>query len=323
MLKAITCVATGAALAACAVLSRIQAGYWKNSESLYRHALNVTRDNWLAHGSLGTVLLGSGRVSEAIEQYEQALRIEPAEVQAQNNLGLALWQSGRRREAIEHYEQALRMNPDYAEAHHNLGLALIQMGRPQEAIQHFEQVIRIKPGSAEAHRRLGLALQQAGKSQAAAAQFELALRMRPDSAETCNDLGNQLLQAGRLNDAIVQYEQALRFEPDFVKAQNNLAWLLATGAPGAGGDPVRAVALAQRACELTGNRVAAYLDTLAVAHAAVGQFNNAVVTAEQAIELAHSANEPELAKEIEARLQLYRDGRAYHRSVGGSTAPKP
>ncbi|HUI05791.1 MAG TPA: tetratricopeptide repeat protein [Verrucomicrobiae bacterium] len=311
MLDGITCVATAAMLAACAVLSRIQAGYWRNSESLYRHALNVTPNNWLAHGSLGTVLLGTGRASEAIQQYEEALRLEPAEAQAQNNLGLALWQSGRVPEAIQHYQQALQMNPHYAEAHHNLGLALLQMGRLQEAIEQFGQVVQIKPRSAEAHRRLGLALRQAGKSQEAAAQFNLAVRLPPDSAETYNDLGNDSLRAGKIEEAIDQYEQALRLEPDFADALNNLAWLLATLGRAEGGDPVRAVALARRACALTGNRVSAYLDTLAAAYAGAGRFDNAVTAAQQALALARSAGQQELAGGIEERLQLYRSGRPY------------
>jgi protein O-mannosyl-transferase len=95
-------------------------------------------------------------------------------------------------------------------------------------------------------------------------------------------------------------------------ADNNLAWLLATLAPAEGGDPVRAVTLAQRACELTGHRDANYLDTLAVAYAATGRFNDAVVTTQTAIELARSGGQAELLQKMQARLELYRGGRTYH-----------
>ena len=96
-----------------------------------------------------------------------------------------------------------------------------------------------------------------------------------------------------------------------VEAQNSLAWLLATLAPAQGGDPIRAVSLAQRACELTGNRVATDVDTLAVAYAAAGRFNDAIATAQKAIELARSAGQTQLVSQIEMRLELYRGGRAY------------
>jgi spermidine synthase len=122
-----------------------------------------------------------------------------------------------------------------------------------------------------------------------------------------------LLRLGRTREAIQEYESALRVDPDYPSAQNNLAWLLATLAPADGGDAARAVSLARRACESTGYRLAAYLDTLAAAYAADGQFNEAVTTARKAIQLAQTRGESEVAKEIEARLELYRSGQAYRR----------
>src|ERR1017187_7111723 len=83
-----------------------------------------------------------------------------------------------------------------------------------------------------------------------------------------------------------------------------------------GGDPVRGLVLAQRVCELTRNQAVPYLDTLAAAYAAAGQFSNAVATAQQAIDLARAARQPQIAMEIEPRLELYRSGRAYRQSVG-------
>ena len=143
-LKAITCVAAAAVLAVCAALSRVQVEYWRDSETLFRRALDVTRDNWVAHDGLGVVLEQTGRISEAIGHLEQALRIKPDFAEAHYNLGVALMASGRIPEAIEHYQQALRIKPDYAEAHYNLGVALGQAGRIPEAIGHLEQALRIR-----------------------------------------------------------------------------------------------------------------------------------------------------------------------------------
>jgi tetratricopeptide (TPR) repeat protein len=222
-------------------------------------------------------LVQEGRLPEAIEHLQQALRFKPAYAEVNNNLGKALAQAGRVEEAIGHYEQALRLKPDYAKAHCNLGLALARVGKTQEAMEHYEQALQIKPDLAEAHYNLGVAL------------FRL----------------------GRLPEAMGHYEEALRSKPDYAEAENNLAWLLATLAPADGGDPVRAVALAERACELTNNRVAGYLDTLAVGYAAAGRFNDAITTAQKAIGLARSTGRSRMANEIETRLELYRAGRPY------------
>jgi tetratricopeptide (TPR) repeat protein len=105
--------------------------------------------------------------------------------------------------------------------------------------------------------------------------------------------------------------------------QNNLAWLLATLPQPEGGDPDRAISLAHRACELTGNQSIPDLDTLAVAYAAAGQFDAAVAAAQKAIDLARSTGQAELGKEIEARLELYRSRRAYSRSAGATSLGNP
>jgi Flp pilus assembly protein TadD len=204
---------------------------------------------------------------------------------AHNNLGAILMLSGRAPEAIAQYEQALRLKSDYTEAHINLGNAFFYEGQVEDAIGQYAQALRLKPSSAEAHTRLGIALDRTGK----------------------------------LSEAAGHYEQALRIKPDYPQALNNLAWFLATRPPTEGGDAVRAVALAERACQLTDNRAAVSLDTLAVAYAATGRFDAAVATAQKAVELARTVSQPTLAREIEGRLEMYRTGRAYSQSTGVTT----
>ncbi len=319
-LKVITGVAAVAVLAVSAALSRVQIKYWRDSQTLFRRALDVTRDNWLVHDNLGVILTQAGKMQEAMQHLEQAVRIKPDFAEAHYNLGTALSQVGRIDEAIAHYEQALRINPDFAEAHYNLGNALTRLGRIPEAIAHYEQALRINPDYAKAHGKLGIALDQVGKTEEAIAHYEQALRIKPDFAEAHCNLGNALVRLGRLPEAMRHWDQALESKPDYAEAENNLAWLLATLAPADGGDPVRAVTLAEGACKLTNNQVAGYLDTLAVAYAAAGRFNDAITTAQQAIGLASSAGQTRMVSEIETRLELYRAGRAY-RAPASVTSP--
>jgi spermidine synthase len=136
-----------------------------------------------------------------------------------------------------------------------------------------------------------------------------------------NNLGTVLAQVGRMPEAIVQYEQALRIKPDYPKARNDLAWMLATRGPAENADAVRAVALAERACKLSGNWVATYLDTLAAAYAAAGRFDDAVGTAQKAVELARSGGQPGVAEKIEGRLRLYRAGHACHQPANATIPP--
>jgi len=290
-------------------------GVYESNETLWRDNLKKNPNAWLAHNNLGAALVRMGRTEEAMAQYEQALRIKPDYATAHNNLGVVLRQTGHIQQAIHHYEEALRINPDMADAHNNLGFVLARLGRLNEAIEQYRQALRIEPAQAEVHHNLGLALSQVGKIDEAIGQYQQALELKPDYPEARFNLGLAFEHAVRIREAIEQYEQALQLKPDYAEAQNNLAWLLATRVPTAGGNPIRAVSLARRACELTDNHVAPYLDTLAAAQAAAGRFQEAIDTAQRAIALARAAGQPQVASEIESRLELYRSGRPYRPTV--------
>ena len=174
---------------------------------------------------------------------------------------------------------------------------------------------------AEVHNIRGLDLAYVGRVTEAIAQFERALQIKPDYAEAHYNLGIALGRTGRLSEAIAQFEQALRIKPDYTDVQNKLAWLLATCSDLS--NPSRAVTLAERACQLTTNRAAANLDTLAASYAATGRFDDAVATARQAIELGRADGQTQLVSEIESRLDLYRNGHVYRESVGATPPQDP
>jgi tetratricopeptide (TPR) repeat protein len=304
-------------------IALVQAGRVQEAIEHLEQALRIKPDFAEAHNDLALALKKAGNLKDAIGHFEQALRIQPDEAETHYNMALALEQAGNLKDAIGHFEQAVRINPDFAEAHNSLGGVLGQVGRVQEAIEHLEQALRLKPGFAKAHYNLGLAFVRSGRLQDAMGHWEQAVLLNPDYAEAHYNLAVVLLRQGNVREAVRQYEQVMRIKPDSAEVENNLAWLLATSTPADGGDPVRAVALAQHACELTGNRVAGHVDTLAAAYAAAGQFSEAIATAQKAIELTRSAGQPELVREIEARLQLYRDGRPYRQSAEGTGIHNP
>jgi tetratricopeptide (TPR) repeat protein len=302
---------------------------WRRNED-YRSALAIWGDtvakwpeNPRAHNNFGDTLSQIGNVTEAIRQYEQAVRLKPDYAEAQNNLGATLGHTGRMAESIEHLEQALRIDPNYAEARSNFANALRQSGRVPEAIEQYEQALKIDPNMAGTHYNLAATLEQTGRLPDAIGHYEQALRIDPEMVGADFTLGLALMRVGRFQDALRHFDQALRIKPDLVEAQNGLAWLLATLPPAEGGDPLRAVTLAQRVCELTHNRAPMCLDVLGAAYAAAGRLNDAIATAQKAIELARVAGQPQVVKGIEMRLQLYRAGRAYRQPIAASSSRNP
>jgi len=202
--------------------ARAQTAVWRNSESVWTHALACTSDNAIAHDGLGYVLLQNGKTDEALWHFQKALQISPNFAQAHYNLGIALFKMGSVDEAIVHYQKALQINPDYAEAHNNLGAALLQKGRVDEAIVHCQQALQIDPDDAEAHNNLGIAMFQKGSVDEAITQFQLALQIKPDYADAHLNLGNALLQKGSVDEAVVHYQEALQINPNYAEARYNL-----------------------------------------------------------------------------------------------------
>ena len=222
--------AMGFALIACAVATEVQLRYWKNSESLFGHALAVTQQNFVAHENLGISLLDRGRIDDAIEQFNLALAIQPRYADARSNLGNALLQAGRIDEAILEFEKTIALKPNHEPAQFNLGHALLQKGRVDDAIARLQTALKLRADDFDAHLDLGIAFSRKGQTEEATAQYRTALRIQPDSADAHNNLGSVLLQAGKPNEAISHFQQALAFHPNHANAHYNLGnALLAKG----------------------------------------------------------------------------------------------
>jgi tetratricopeptide (TPR) repeat protein len=294
-------------------------GRWNEAIEHHQQALRLRPDYTASHYNLAGALVAAGRTTEAIEQYHEALRLQPDYAEAHNNLGNVLAARGQFSRAIEEYEQALRLKPDYIEAHNNLAASLVRVGRVAEAIEHCREALRRKPDYAQAHENLGDALAAASRWDEAVAHYREVLRWQAESALARFKLAGVLAAAGSTHESIGYYDQFLRLRPASVEALNNLAWLLATHEPAEGGDPSRAVRLAERARELSRAESAQCLDTLAAAYAAAGRFGDALPAAQRAAQLAESTGQVALTNNIRSRLALYRAGRPYREA---SQSPK-
>jgi protein O-mannosyl-transferase len=214
-------------LVACALLTARQIQFWRNSEALFGHAVQVTRNNYLAYNNLGFYLNGQGRTAEAMENYRQALKINSAYEDALNNLGYALAGQKKYLEAIPLYEAALRVRPGHVEVHNNLGNALSEIGKIDEAISHYLVVLQQQPDHADAHNNLGIALAMKGKLDEAVPHFRAAIRSNPKYASAHSNLGNAFAVQHKLDEAIREYGEALRLKPEDAQAHNNLGNALA------------------------------------------------------------------------------------------------
>ncbi|QTA81914.1 Tetratricopeptide repeat-containing protein [Desulfonema limicola] len=139
-------------------ITYLQTGYWKNSFTLFKHAADVTEDNYVAHANLGMIYSIRGNIDQAVYHYSESLRLEPYNAKAYNNLGFALAAQGKIKQAIFHYKKALALNPEYARAHNNIGVVMAQQGRMSEAVFYFKKALEINPNYVKAKKNLEKAM---------------------------------------------------------------------------------------------------------------------------------------------------------------------
>ena len=254
---------------------------------------------------LALLYLRAGRPDDAVTQLQAALRIEPEHAPAHYNLGYALVLLGRSEEAIAAYERAIAIRADYAAARHNLGGLLQSQGRLPEAAEQFRLALESEPDNAGTHFNLGMLLQMQGDTSGAIEQYRLALEITPNDAETRSSLAQMLAGEKQWADAVAEYLLALETMPNLLSAVVNLAWLRATAPDDVFRDPDHAVALAEQAADLTDRQNFIVMDTLGVAYAAVGRFDDAIAAANTAIALAQAEGEDVALGAIRARATMY------------------
>ena len=193
-LKKFIAPAGGIILAACLAVTSIQISYWRDSFSLFLHALNVTSNNYVADNCLGEAFEKAGEPKEALVLYQEAVRIEPRYGVSQFDLANELMSIGRRAEALSHFEAAAIAIPNNSDFQFDLGLCLLQSGKPTPAVDCFNRALQIQPDFAPAQFYLAEALAKIGRFAEAASHCREALRLQPDFADAQKEL-NQLLAA--------------------------------------------------------------------------------------------------------------------------------
>jgi protein O-mannosyl-transferase len=264
-------------LLACFAVTWRQLMYWQDSQTLFAHAVAVTKENAVARLNLGVALEQAGQTNEALAQYRESLRINPGRAQAHNNVANLLAASGNKEEAVSHYREALRLNKKAPLAHLNLGTTLLEMGRFDEAMQHYAA----------------------------------AKRLAPDDPRPAYLMGKASLQQKRSTDAVAHFRDVLRLAPGDFRTLTWLARVLASDRDAKLRNGAEAVALAERANKLVGGSEAFVLDTLAMAYAEAGRFAEAARAAQQAIDLAANAGANDDVVAVQHRLELYKSGQPY------------
>ena len=271
----------GVVLVACLLLTEKQLAYWRDSQTLFTHALAVTKDNALAHLNLGEAFQEQNDLAEALAEYQTVLRISPTREEACNNIGRMLNDQGKPAAALEYCQAALQLNPKSPAQHNSVGIILTELGRDNEALRHFDEAIQWDASYAPAYFQKG----------------RLLLRQ-----------GNDLAAVKNLN-------QALQIEPDNFQMLIYTARVLAADENSSARNGTQALAYASNAVRLAGSAQPVVLDTLAMALAECGRFAEATQIQQQAVTMVRTGGgQPVDATIMQQRLTGYQKAQPWRES---------
>jgi protein O-mannosyl-transferase len=143
--KAVLTVVSVVVLGICLRLTASQVRYWRDSETLARHALTVTAENEPMQLLLGSALIEHGKIEEAGQHFAEAYRISPESIPALVDLALALDSQGRLDEAVHICREALKLQPRNFKIHYILANTLSQQGNFAGAIAEYQTTLQIDP----------------------------------------------------------------------------------------------------------------------------------------------------------------------------------
>ena len=145
---------TAVVLLGCALATPLQVRYWRDSITLFRHALEVTTDNYVAANVLGKAYEKNGQATHALVLYRSAVEIEPRFAQSQFNYGMMLLAFRDRAGALEHLQAAAALEPRNADVQFNLGVFFTEQQSWTNAVNCFGNALAARPGFRLAQQRL-------------------------------------------------------------------------------------------------------------------------------------------------------------------------
>jgi protein O-mannosyl-transferase len=299
-------------LALGAMQTTTQAKYWRNSGTLFQHALEINPDDALSRLSYGCYLRDMGRLEPARREFQRAIQIAPTYLPAYRCLSGVLEMEGRPDDAIAALRDCLKIRPDFSEIRCSLAKLLFARDLNQEAKSELEEGLKFDPGDSGLHLFLAGSLVRESKYDAADEQFAQSACLAPNDPMPHFRWALALVARHKNADAIAQYRAALQIQPDFPDALSNLAWLLAASPDAQLRNGAEAVDLAARACALTQGAEATKLGALANACAEAGRFDEAVAWAQKASEIALAHGQTNVAAQNLELKKLYQTHHAFH-----------
>lgn len=194
---------------------------WRDSLSLWSHAIEVDPNNTLAYNDRAAVRFAQGDPSGALADYTSVISVDPQSHAAYTNRGILRQAQGDVPGARADYDQALRLFPEDGRAYAQRGTVRQALGDFAGALADYDAALRRNPFDAETFRHRGTLRQAQGDLQGAIADFSALLRLRPQDAQAYKSRCNARRVSGDAAGATADCARAIQLDPRSVDAQSS------------------------------------------------------------------------------------------------------
>jgi tetratricopeptide (TPR) repeat protein len=153
------------------------------------------------------------KLTQALEQAQEAARQDPNNAELQYKLGNALFDLRRYDEARGAYENAVRLAPNHRSAHSNFALCLKRLGRLPEAIEQYRAALALDANDVTTLNNFIIALEENGDWEGAAKELNRLAELRPDNIQVLTHRANVLFRLKRYSEAATAFEKVLQLDP--------------------------------------------------------------------------------------------------------------
>lgn len=259
--------------------------------------------NAAAYEARASQALGAKQWAEAATNLKKAIELSPGNAFSRLNLGTALYMQGDADGALEQYREAVRLSPGLARAHFAMGVLLESRGQDAEAITAFNSAIASDPAYVEPRFSLANALRRDGRVQESLSQYTEVLRLDPAVSQASFGYAMGLVRLGRYQEARSRLESAMKTFPDQPGFAHALARVLAAAPDDRVRDGARAVSLMNEL--LKSQQTLPMAETMAMALAESGRFEDAARWQQDAIRAASESKREDLVRKLAVNLKLY------------------
>ena len=261
--------------------------------------------NAAAYEARGSQALGARQWPEAAANLEKAVELAPGNAFTRLNLGTALYMQGDADGALEQYREAVRLSPTLARAHFAIGVLMESRGQDDEAIESFGAAISSDPGYTEPRFSLANVLRRTGRVRESLSQYAEVLRLDPAVSQASFGYAMGLVRLGRYQEARARLESATKTFPDQPGFPHALARLLAAAPDDRVRDGNRAMSI------MTGllktQQTIPMAETMAMALAETGRFDEAATWQQDAIRAASESKRDDLVRKLSVNLRRYQN----------------